>query len=63
MEIKKEYNEKIIWLNFYLCAYVCGQPKPIECQKVLWAPVENLTHFKFPPANELVIDKLKARFL
>lgn len=58
MEIRKEHNEKIIWLNFYLCSHVSGEPKPIECQKVLWADVAELSSFNFPPANEKVIEGL-----
>ena len=62
MEIRKEYNEKIIWLNFYLCAYVSGDPRPLECQKVLWVDVADLRNFRFPPANERVIDELLKRY-
>ena len=58
MEIKKEFKEKIIWLNFYLCSYLSGDPQPIECQKVLWADVADLKNFDFPPANEQVIENL-----
>ena len=58
MELRKTYNEKIIWLNFYLCAYVAGDPRPIDCQNVCWADALALKHFQFPPANDVVIDKL-----
>ena len=58
MEIRKEHNKKIIWLNFYLCAYLSGDPQPLECQKVLWADVSDLKNYNFPPANERVIDGL-----
>ena len=58
MELRRQYNEKIIWLNFYLCDYVGGEPRAIECQKVAWSDVAGLKNFRFPPANELVIAKL-----
>ena len=58
MEIRKEYHEKIIWLNFYLCAYISGEPRPIECQKVLWVDVADLKDYSFPPASEKVIESL-----
>ena len=58
MEIKKEFKQRIIWLNFYLCSYISGDPQPIECQKVLWADVADLKNFDFPPANEQVIENL-----
>ncbi len=58
MEIRREYNEKVIWLNFFICSYVGGDPRPLECQKVQWADVAELKKFNFPPANERVIDEL-----
>lgn len=57
-EIKKRFSDKIIWLNFFLCSYASGEPKPIECQAVRWAGLEELTEIKFPPANHVVIKKL-----
>ena len=63
MEIRKEHNEKIIWLNFYLCAYLSGDPQPLECQKVLWVDVADLKNYNFPPANERVIENLVKMFL
>lgn len=62
MEMKRLYHEKIIWLNFYLCTLLSGEPKPVECQKVLWADLDKLSDFDFPPANERVIQKLVETF-
>ena len=62
MDIKKSYHDRMIWLNFYLCDYVSGEPKPIDCQKVLWTDVMELKNFGFPPANEVVIRKLMQNF-
>ena len=58
MEITREYKDKTIWLNFYLCSHVSGDPQPLDCQKVQWADVAELSRFQFPPANEVVIDRL-----
>ena len=58
MEIRKEHHKKIIWLNFYLCSYISGDPRPIECQKVLWVDVADLINYNFPSANEWVIKNL-----
>lgn len=57
-EMKREYNERIIWLNFFICDYISGQPQALDCQKVVWASLDHLKDFNFPPANELVIDGL-----
>ena len=62
MVIRKKFNEKIIWLNYYLCAYLSGEPRPIDCQNVLWTDVMELGRYKFPPANRRVIDQLVREF-
>ena len=62
MEIRRPYNQKIIWLNFYLCSLISGEPKAIECQKTQWTDVTELQNFKFPPANDKVIRHLLERF-
>ena len=58
MEMRRKYHERIIWLNFYLCTLLSGEPKPVECQKVAWTDLHRLGDYKFPPANERVIRKL-----
>jgi mutator protein MutT len=62
MELKRDYHEKVIWLNFFLCSLVSGTPEPVDCQEVQWVDVENLATFRFPPANDCVIEKLLERF-
>ena len=58
MEIRKNVDDKTIWLNFYLCEYLSGDPRPLDCQNVLWADVAELKNYLFPPANERVIHLL-----
>ena len=58
MEIRRPYHDRTIWLNFYLCSVRSGEPKAVECQRVLWADVDALKDYNFPPANEKVIEKL-----
>lgn len=58
-EIRRQYHEHIIWLNFFLCTHVSGEPKAVDCAKVAWVDIEDLKNYKFPPANETVIAKLK----
>jgi mutator protein MutT len=61
-EIRKKYHDREIWLNFYLCSYISGEPQTLECQKVQWTDVDTLKDFKFPPANDVIIEKLRKRF-
>lgn len=58
-EIQKKYRDRTVWLNFFLCAYISGDPKPLESQEVRWVDVLKLHTFKFPPANRIVIQKLR----
>src|SRR3989338_2131136 len=62
MDIRRRYHDRIIWLNFFLCSHLAGEPKAIDCQKVKWVDLEELHHFKFPPANDRVIRKLVNNF-
>lgn len=59
LEISRDYKDKTIWLNFYLCSFVSGEPRALECQNFEWVDVRNLTKYKFPPANDLVIRQLE----
>ena len=62
MELRKVYQQKTIWLNFYLCEYISGDPQPLDCQKVLWVDLAELKNYNFPPANERVISLLMKNF-
>ncbi len=61
MQIRRPYHERIIWLNFYLCTHLSGEPQAIECERVLWVDVDKLSRYNFPPANEKVIEQLKLK--
>ena len=58
MEIRRVYSQKVIWLNFFLCSHLRGEPRPLECQRIAWADVDELKHYKFPSANQRVIARL-----
>ncbi|MCG3176777.1 MAG: 8-oxo-dGTP diphosphatase [Candidatus Omnitrophica bacterium] len=61
-EIRRRHKERVIWLNFYLCRHVSGEPRPLECQQVRWVDVAELGDYLFPPANEIVIRELQQRY-
>ena len=62
MDVRKKYKDRVIWLNFYFCAHVSGDPKPLDCQQVLWTDISSLKDYKFPPANDVVIQRLMESF-
>ena len=57
-DLRRPFHDRIIWLNFFLCSHVAGEPRPVDCQKVVWADVRELKNYEFPPANETVIRML-----
>lgn len=58
LDIRKKFRSRTIWLHFYMCSHVAGDPRPIECQNVRWVDLTELRNFSFPPANEIVIARL-----
>ena len=56
--VEYEYAEKIVLLKFYRCQYVSGEAKALGCRQFQWVPPSKLLSYTFPPANELVIQKL-----
>ena len=57
-ELRRKYHDRVIWLNFFLCTHVAGEPSAVDCAKVAWVDVQDLKKYEFPPANEAVIKKL-----
>lgn len=62
IDVRSRYRGKVIWLNFYFCRHLSGDPRPLECQQVVWADVEALKNYRFPPANEEVIRLLVRQY-
>lgn len=58
MELRRRYPDRVVWLKFFLCTHLSGEPEPIESDAVQWADVSHLSQFAFPPANEKVIRRL-----
>ncbi|MFN8005546.1 MAG: 8-oxo-dGTP diphosphatase MutT [Terriglobia bacterium] len=57
--IEYEYPEKIVHLKFYQCEYVGGEPKALGCRQFQWVPLSDLASYPFPPANQLILQKLR----
>ena len=57
-ELRRRYHDRIIWLNFFLCTHVAGEPSAVDCEKIAWVDVADLKNYEFPPANEEVIHRL-----
>ena len=54
-----EYPDRTIVLRFYTCRHVAGPIAPREGQAMAWAAPDQLTNYKFPPADGALIQRLK----
>ena len=58
--IENPYPGKALRLTFFLCRYVSGEPRAIDCAEARWVEARELNGYQFPPANQAVIDELIA---
>jgi hypothetical protein len=59
--ISHNYPNVQLTLHPYLCEHVSGEPKLIECQKALWVEAGELRNYRFPPANESLLQEIVDR--
>ena len=52
------YPEKTLHLYFYLCRWVKGDAKKIDCHDFAWVAPEELKNYQFPPADDGIIEEL-----
>ena len=56
--IQHNYPHGQILLHPFLCDHVEGEPKTIECQRLQWINPAALSDFRFPPANEPLLEEI-----
>ncbi|HSN04680.1 MAG TPA: (deoxy)nucleoside triphosphate pyrophosphohydrolase [Nitrospira sp.] len=57
--VRHAYPEKIVELHFFHCTIETGEASPIECTELRWVFPEELSQFRFPPADEVILDALR----
>ncbi|MCW8879159.1 MAG: 8-oxo-dGTP diphosphatase MutT [Kangiellaceae bacterium] len=57
-EINFEYPEKKVSLKFFVVENFSGTPQGMEGQPIKWVPRLELVDYRFPEANQPVVDKL-----
>ena len=55
-----EYPDRTIVLRFYRCRHLSGPIAPREGQAMAWATPAQLADYKFPPADGVLIQRLKS---
>lgn len=61
--VKHGYPDKIVELHFFRCTIEQGEPVPLGCEEIRWVSPEELTLFKFPPADHAIIQALQREAL
>jgi len=51
-----DYKTAVVTLHPFLCHFESGEPQMIECQASAWIEPAQLRSYKFPPANEGLIE-------
>ena len=54
-----EYPDRIVELHFFECELL-GEPRPMLGQEMRWVPQAELRGLQFPPADDALIELLRA---
>ena len=58
--IEYDYPEKTVCLKFFKCRYVGGDIQALGCQRFAWVTPDDLRNYRFPPANESLMKRLRS---
>lgn len=56
--IEHEYPHVSLRLHPFVCDHEDGEPQHLECQASAWIDAEALRDYRFPPANESLIEEV-----
>jgi mutator protein MutT len=57
--ITHDYPEKSVHLEFFRCRWRRHEPRAIGCADFAWVTREQLKEYKFPAADERLLEKLR----
>lgn len=57
--VDHKYPEKWVKIWFYLCGVESGEPSSLERNPFKWIDLEELSQFKFPPADACLLEDLR----
>jgi mutator protein MutT len=57
---RHDYPEKSVYLKFFRCVLLEGEPSPISCDTVAWVTASQLSEYAFPEADFRLLGKLRA---
>ncbi len=56
--VEWHYPDRRVRLAFFRCA-ILGEPRPLEGQEMRWVAPADLPAYQFPPADALLIERLR----
>ena len=59
-EIAHAYPEKTVHLKFFVCHWISGEPRTLDCAAFRWVGKAELPDFDFPAADARLLEKLRA---
>jgi 8-oxo-dGTP diphosphatase len=59
-EISHDYTDKSVYLKFFICKLISGEPKPLGCAAFNWIGKPELSDYEFPAADARLLEKLRA---
>ena len=57
-EITHAYETKTVHLKFFVCSWTSGEPQALGCAAFQWIRRGELADYKFPAADERLLQKL-----
>jgi 8-oxo-dGTP diphosphatase len=54
------YPEKRVRLSFFRCT-IAGEPRGLEGQEIVWVRPAELAAYRFPPADAVLLERLRER--
>ncbi len=57
-EVNHPYPEKLVHLRFFICHWLSGEPRPVDCAAVAWVRRSELARYSFPPADAQLLQRL-----
>lgn len=58
-EVSHTYPEKAVYLKFFRCTLLAGEPQPLDCAAVKWVPKSGLAEHQFPAADAQLLEQLQ----
>ncbi len=56
--MRYRYPDGIVSFKIFRCAIARGRPQPLDAQALRWIPLNRLRWYRFPPANQPLVERL-----